>query len=141
MSGPTRHASPPTSDLQSTTRKGDVTAAVLAAYRNQNRWMVEGRTDRLDQLLDDSFTAVHISGYQQSKAEWLAQIDSGRMSYDAVEEESANVEIKGETAVLTAHARVAATIYGTHSTWSLQSVTRYARRNGTWKPVHSRATT
>ena len=103
--------------------------------------MVEGRTDRLDQLLDDSYTAIHISGYQQSKAEWLAQIDSGRMSYDAVEEESAVVEIKGETAVLTAHARVTATIYGTHRTWPLKSVTRYARRNGTWKPVHSRATT
>ena len=141
MSSPTRHASPPTSDLQSTTRKDDVTAAVLAAYRNQNRWMVEGRTDRLDQLLGDGYTAIHLSGYQQSKAEWLAQIDSGRMTYDAVKVESVVVEMRGETAVLTAHARVTATIYGTHSTWSLTSVTRYARRNGTWKPVHSRATT
>jgi len=118
-----------------------VTAAVLAVYRNQNRWMVEDRTDLLDQLLDDGYTAIHLSGHQQSKTDWLAQIDAGRMSYDAVEEESAIVEIKGETVVLTARARVTATIYGTHHTWPLNSVTRYARRNGTWKPVHSRATT
>jgi hypothetical protein len=44
-------------------------------------------------------------------------------------------------AVLTARALVSATIYGAHRAWRLASVTRYARRDGTWKPVHSRATT
>lgn len=118
----------------------DVRAAVLAAYREQNRAMVEGRTDRLAELLADGYTAVHISGYRQDKNEWLDQIDSGRMAYDSVREESVEVEVKGETAVLTARALVTATIYGSHGTWPLQSVTRYARRDGTWKPVHSRAT-
>jgi hypothetical protein len=47
----------------------DVRAAVLAAYRDQNRWMVEGRTDRLAELLADNYTAIHVSGYQQDKAE------------------------------------------------------------------------
>jgi hypothetical protein len=119
----------------------DVRAAVLAAYRDQNRWMVEGRTDRLADLLADNYTAIHINGYQQEKAEWLNQIDSGRMSYDAVRQESAVVESKGETAVLTAQALVTATIYGAHGTWPLKSITRYVRRDGTWKPLHSRATT
>ena len=73
----------------------DVKAAVLAAYRDQNRWMVEGRTDRLAELLADNYTVIHISGYQQAKDEWLDQIDSGRMTYDAVREVSAAVEIKG----------------------------------------------
>lgn len=119
----------------------DVRAAVLAAYRDQNRWMVEGRTDRLAELLADNYTAIHINGYQQEKAEWLDHIDSGRMSYDAFREESAVVEIKGVTAVLTAQALVTATIYGAHGTWPLKSVTRYVRRDGRWKPLHSRATT
>lgn len=119
----------------------DITAAVLDAYRDQNRWMVEGRTDRLAELLADNYTVIHISGYQQDKAEWLDQIDSGRMTYDAVREVSAVVEIEGETAVLTAQALVTATIYGTHGTWPLKSVTQYARRDGTWKPLHFRATT
>ena len=63
------------------------------------------------------------------------------MTYDAVREVSGGGEIKGETAVLTAQALVTGTIYGTHGTWPLTSVTRYARRDGTWKPLHSRATT
>jgi hypothetical protein len=63
------------------------------------------------------------------------------MTYDAVREESVAVEIKGETPFLTARALVTATIYGSYGTWPLQSVTRYAGRDGCWKPVHSRATT
>jgi hypothetical protein len=124
-----------------TNTEDQVRTEILAAYREQNRAMVEGRTDTLAELLADGYTAIHISGYQQDKAEWLDQIDSGRMTYDAIEEKSVDVEIKGETAVLTSRALVTATIYGSHATWPLKSVTRYARRDGTWKPVHSRATT
>ena len=60
------------------------------------------------------------------------------MTYDAVREESAVVETKGETAVLTAQALVTATIYGRHGTWPLKTVTRYVHRDGSWKPLHSR---
>ena len=114
---------------------------ILAAYRERTRWMVEGRTDRLAELLDDNFTAVHINGYEQDKAEWLAQIDSGQMSYHAVREESAVVEVNGDTAVLTTRALVTATINGAHGTWPLESVTQYAHRDGAWKATRSRATT
>src|SRR4051812_42247629 len=109
-----------------TETEDQVRTEILAAYRAQNRAMVEGRTDTLSELLADGFTAIHISGYQQDLAEWLDQIDSGRMTYDAIKEKSVDVEIKGETAVLTSHALVTATVYGTHRTWPLRSVTRYA---------------
>jgi hypothetical protein len=42
---------------------------VLAVFRDQGRWMVEGRADWLDDVLDDSFTAQHITGYVSPKAE------------------------------------------------------------------------
>jgi len=114
---------------------------ILASYRERNRRMVEGRTDRLAELLDDDYTAIHINGYEQDKAEWLAQIDSGQMSYHAVREESAGGRGQRRTAVLTTRALVTATINGSHGTWPLESVTQYARRDGTWKPIQSRATT
>ena len=133
-------AATPTSDPVNTSdeRARD---EILASYRERNRRMVEGRTDRLAELLDDDYTAIHINGYEQDKAEWLAQIDSGQMSYHAVREESAVVEVNGGTAVLTTRALVTATINGSHGTWPLESVTQYARRDGTWKPIQSRATT
>jgi hypothetical protein len=36
---------------------------VLDLFRDQCRWMVEGRADLLEGILDDSFTAQHITGY------------------------------------------------------------------------------
>ena len=68
-----------TEDTLTDDRARDTTDAVLAAYRDQNRWLVEGRTDRLDELLDDSYTAIHISGYQQRTrpSGWLRSTPAG----------------------------------------------------------------
>ena len=33
--------------------------------------------DRLDALLADDFTAVHITGYEQPRADWLEQVRAG----------------------------------------------------------------
>ena len=53
------------------------TSAILKNYHSQHRAMTEGRTDVLDEPLADQFTATHITGCEQPKAEWLAQISSG----------------------------------------------------------------
>jgi hypothetical protein len=42
---------------------------VLDVFRDECRSMVEGRADLLDGILDDSFTAQHITGYVSPKAE------------------------------------------------------------------------
>jgi hypothetical protein len=87
-------------------------AAIKRANNELSRWMVEGRTDRLGKLLDDGFVLVHITGYVQSKAEWLAQIDSGEMTYHGIREQSVTVEVHGGTAVVVARNLVDATIWG-----------------------------
>jgi formylglycine-generating enzyme required for sulfatase activity len=49
-------------------------ADVTAAQRQMIRAMLESETDLLDELLDDSYSLEHISGYVQSKGEWLQDI-------------------------------------------------------------------
>jgi Domain of unknown function (DUF4440) len=116
-------------------------AAVLEANRERSRLLVEQRTDELDELLAPDFVAVHISGYEQTKAEWLAQIRSGQMRYHGFEEVSATVTIDGDSAVAVTRNLVDATIYGSRATWPLESTTTYVRDGGAWKAQHSRATT
>lgn len=103
--------------------------------------MVDADVARLDELLADDFTAVHINGYEQPKAEWLEQITSGEMAYHDVEEVSAAVEVDGDTAVLTTRNRVTATINGANGTWPLESTATYEKRDGTWLNTTSRSTT
>jgi Domain of unknown function (DUF4440) len=116
-------------------------AAVLEATREWSRLLVEQRTDELDELLSPDFVAVHISGYEQTKAEWLDQIRSGQMRYHGFEEVSATVSIDGDSAVAVTRNLVDATIYGSRGTWPLESTTIYVRDGGTWKAQHSRART
>ena len=138
----TRSSAPATSPTAAPSTNVDAdTAAILQASRDRTRAMVEGDVARLDELLDGGFTAVHISGYEQPKAEWLEQIASGEMAYHDVKEVSAVVDIDGDTAVLTTRNLVTATINGANGTWPLESTATYERQNGTWVNTLSRSTT
>jgi hypothetical protein len=64
----------------------DDRAQVRAAYCAMYRSMLERNTDILNGLLDDDYTLSHLTGYLQSKKEWLEQIDSGEMQYHSLQE-------------------------------------------------------
>lgn len=117
------------------------TAAILQASRDRTQAMIEQDVARLDELLAAGFTAIHINGYEQPKAEWLEQIASGEMAYQDVEEVSASVDIDGDTAVLVTRNLVTATINGADGTWPLESTATYERQNGTWVNTMSQSTT
>jgi hypothetical protein len=119
----------------------DDEAAVLEANRERSRLLVEQRTDELDELLSPDFVAVHITGYEQTKAEWLDQIRSGQMRCHDFQEVSATVTIDADSAVAVTRSLVDATIYGSRGTWPLESTTTYVRDGGTWKAQRSRART
>ncbi|MBG0831456.1 nuclear transport factor 2 family protein [Planomonospora sp. ID67723] len=116
-------------------------SAILDNYRSQHRAMVEARTDVLDALLADQFTATHITGYQQPKAEWLAQIRSGDFTYHRIEDKDVFITVDGDSAVLVGRAAVTVTIGGARGTWNLESTMEYIKQGGRWTVVRSRSTT
>ena len=119
----------------------DDQAQVLEAYRAMYRGMLERDTDLLDGLLDDEYTLTHLTGYLQSKSEWLEQIDSGDMEYCSSLERGTSVEVTGDKAVLVGKNVVDTTIWGSRGTWNLQLTTTYERRNGEWIALKTVATT
>ena len=131
----------PMNETPSTPPVNSDEATVLEVNRERSRLLVEQRIDELDELLSPDFLAVHITGYEQTKAEWLDQIRSGQMRYHDFEEVSATVTIDGDSAVAVTRSLVDATIYGSRGTWPLESTTTYVRDGGTWKAQHSRART
>ncbi|WP_455834353.1 nuclear transport factor 2 family protein [Pseudarthrobacter siccitolerans] len=131
----------PMNETLGTTPPNSDEAAVLKVNRERSRLLVEQRTDELDDLLSADFVAVHITGYEQTKAEWLDQIQSGQMRYHGFEEVSSTVTVDGDSAVAVTRSLVDATIYGSRGTWPLESTTTSVRDGGTWKAQHSRART
>ena len=76
-------------------------AEVADAYRRQLDAMVTGDVDILNGLLADDYTARHITGYEQPKAEWLAQIRDGHFVYHRIDQQCLDIRVDGDAATLT----------------------------------------
>lgn len=106
--------------------------AVIGLYRAMNRAMVAADVAALDKMLAPDYTLTHITGYTQSRAEWLSQVKSGEMRYFKTEEDSVEVSIDGNTATLTGRSRTTTNIWGAHGTWPLQLRIALRHINGRW---------
>jgi hypothetical protein len=114
---------------------------VLDVFSNQCRWMVEGRADLLDEILDDSFTARHITGYVSPKAEWLSQIGSGDVVHHSIHVEGTALDVEDGSATVVSRAVHDVTLYGHRGRYRLQSTLRYNLTRAGWKAIRSSSTT
>ena len=110
-------------------------------FRDECRSMVEGRADLLDGILDDSFTARHITGYVSPKAEWLDQIRSGDFVYHSIRDEGTSVDVQDGSATVVSQGVHEVTLYGHRGRYRLRSTLHYALTPGGWKAVRSSSTT
>jgi len=105
--------------------------AARANYAAQRVAMVAGDAESLRRLLSEDFVLTHMTGYEQSRAEWLADVASGAMTYHSIQDVSLDVDHRGfpDQLTLTARTRTLATIWGSRGTWPLQLEV-------TFMPVH-----
>ncbi len=119
------------------------TAEVLISkYRQMQEAMVAADSQRLARLLEDEFILVHMTGYQQPREEWLAQIDNGRMQYgSSVEEDVRVTRLNDARASLRGRSRVRAVIWGAEGLWPLQLDVEFSNHAGEWLMRRASAST
>ena len=105
---------------------------VLEAFLAQTDAVELGDVDGLDGLLDEGFTLLHPTGTEQTRAEWLGELDAGTMAYHRIDVVETAVKPFGERAVLTARTLTDATLFGVHAVWRHQLRIDYERRDGAW---------
>ncbi|MCM3654779.1 nuclear transport factor 2 family protein [Metabacillus litoralis] len=113
---------------------------ILAVYHRIDGAMVNKDTETLDDILDDNYVLVHITGYHQPKQEWLEQIDNEEMTYFKTMPQKTTITIDGNTAILICDTKIDARIYGFRNTWSMQMKMRFEKRGDNWYPVNAIAT-
>jgi ketosteroid isomerase-like protein len=119
----------------------DIRDAVRASYAAQREAMVAGDADALGALLTEDFTLVHMTGYRQPRAEWLADVRSGAMTYHSMEDVEVSVDLSGDAPVVTARTPTAATIWGASGTWPLQLRISFAHDGSGWVAAGTVAST
>lgn len=82
-----------------------------------------------------------MTGYRQPRAEWLADVRSGAMTYRSMEDVDVSVDLSGEAPVVNARTRTAATIWGASGRWPLQLRISFAQDGSGWVAVGTVAST
>lgn len=115
---------------------------VKNAYKKMYEGMIAKDEKILDEVLDDSFVLVHMTGMKQSKDAFIKAVMNGTLNYFSAEHEHMPVEISGDTAVLIGQSYVAADVFGGgRSNWHLQQKCSLKRVSGEWKITRSVAST
>jgi hypothetical protein len=113
---------------------------ILAIYQRIDEEMVNKDTDTLDNILDDGYILVHMTGYHQDKQEWLEQIENEEMKYFKTMPQKTTITIDSNIAILICDTKIDARIYGFRKTWGMIMKMYFEKRGDSWNPVKAIAT-
>lgn len=115
---------------------------IIQAYKRMYDGMIAKNEGILNDVLDDSFVLVHMTGMRQPKEEFIKAVLNGTLNYFSAEHENMPVEIAGDSATLTGQSYVAAAVFGGgRSNWHLQQKCSLKKINNEWKITRSVAST
>jgi ketosteroid isomerase-like protein len=93
---------------------------IIKLYHDMYAAMVAKDEAELKRLHDDSFVLIHMTGMHQSKQEYIRAIMDGTLNYYSEQTDSLDIDIDGDTAVMTGQSKVAAAVFGGgRHTWRL----------------------
>ena len=111
-------------------------------YRLMYRGMIQKDAMLLEEVLDDSFVLLHMTGMRQSKNQYIEAILNGTLNYYSEQAEAVSSTIEDNTARLVGQSRVTAAVFGGGKhIWRLQLTMRAVKRNGHWYFTGAEAST
>jgi ketosteroid isomerase-like protein len=109
--------------------------------RQWNEARAKADVATLDRILVDDWTVTHGDGTTDTKAKYLADLESGARKFTGgVTETDVTVRVYGDTAVAAGSSDSTVTIDGRRQGGALHFTRVYIRRNGAWKMIVTQAT-
>lgn len=104
----------------------------LNRYKNMQQAMVDANIELLDEIILDGTTFKHMSGKVQTKEEYLDDIRSGVLDYQAYTIEDETITIDGDDAYIEAKVTLTANAYGSQGSWPFNVNAHMKRIDGIW---------
>ena len=115
---------------------------IVQLYKEMYTAMIYKDRAVLERVHDDSFVLIHMTGMRQPKEVYIGSIMDGTLNYYSAAHEDMQVEINGDTAVITGRSRVNAAVFGSGKhTWRLQLRFRLVKKDSEWKFTLASAST
>lgn len=115
-----------------------LTAEEQAVLYQQARYcqaMAEADTDTLRELVSEDATFTHMSGHQQTREEYFADIESGGLQYFSIGIENPTVVVEGDNATVAFTSVLNADAYGARGTYRIAGTHYWELRDGAWIAV------
>jgi stalled ribosome rescue protein Dom34 len=112
---------------------------VLQLSHAKFKWLVQKKIDSLKVVLDDRLTYIHSNGWMQTKNELIADLISGKLTYESIEVDQDSIRIYPKSAVVTGRGKFVATLNGSTNTFDLTYTETYVLQKREWKLVSRHA--
>jgi hypothetical protein len=130
---------PPRPDLYASDA-ADTTKVLIALDAERADAQVHQDFAALERILADDLTYIHASGLVQNKADFIADLKSGKRSYKSIKNSDVNVRVVEGAAVISCRSEVELVHEGKVNDISMRVTEVYAKRNGTWQLIAYQST-
>lgn len=94
---------------------------------------VKGDATFLERHSTDDYMSTNPRGVLRSRAEAIADLKSGALKYTAIDADDQKVRVYGDTAVLTGHSTIKATMNGQDISGEYRVTRVWVKQGGEWK--------
>jgi ketosteroid isomerase-like protein len=116
-----------------TARAGDAGQEVLAAHDKRIALTLAGDLAGLGAMMTDDLTYTHSSGVEETKAEFLEGLKSGKYLYREITPRDRKVRVHGDAAVVSGPAHVVIEPGGKRTELELYFTELYVKEGGQWR--------
>jgi uncharacterized protein (TIGR02246 family) len=118
----------------------EITKAVVALDNERSHAQMQQDFVALDRLMAEDLTYIHASGMVQGKAEFIADLKSGKRSYKSIKNSDVNVRVLEGAVVITARSDLQVVHDSKQNDFSVRVTEVYAKRNGGWQLIAYQST-
>lgn len=114
----------------------DEELSVLYAQAKYCQAMTDADIKVMRELVSEDKTFTHMSGLQQTREEYFADVADGSLNYFTIGIADPVIMVEGDTAQLTYTSVLNANAYGARGTFRMKGTHHYEKRDGAWIVVN-----
>lgn len=110
--------------------------AVLYTQARYCQAMTDADIDTMRELVSEDMIFTHMSGMQQTREEYFADVADGSLNYFTIGIENPVIKVNGDTATITYTSVLNANAYGARGTYRMKGAHHYERNGSQWIAVN-----